>query len=182
MPAQPSRRSLIGAAVGTAAAALAAPSAVADAAAPSLVPVMTFRVQIGAGIEVGEVPGGRRRIVPIIGGRVDGDLKGTILPGGADWQTLRPDGLTEIWARYTIQPDGGGPAVIVTNPGVRKASAEVSARLAAGEDLDPALYYFRASPVFETGAPALRWLTESVFVCAGERHPDHVALRIYRAT
>ncbi|WP_369061817.1 DUF3237 domain-containing protein [Caulobacter sp. 73W] len=176
-----SRRALIVTA-GAASLTLAAQPSSAQPAAPSLVPVMTFRVEIGAGIEVGEVPGGRRRIVPIIGGRVDGDLKGTILPGGADWQTLRPDGMTEIWARYTIQPDGGGPAVIVTNPGVRKASAEVSARLAAGEDLDPSLYYFRASPVFETGAPALRWLTESVFVCAGERHPDHVALKIFRVT
>lgn len=181
MRQHPSRRALIGTA-GMASIALAAAPSSAQSTAPSLVQVMTFRVEIGAGIEVGEVPGGRRRIVPIIGGRVDGDLKGTILPGGADWQTLRPDGMTEIWARYTIQPDGGGPAVIVTNPGVRKASAEVSARLAAGEDLDPSLYYFRASPVFETGAPALRWLRESVFVCTGERHPDHVALKIFRVT
>jgi hypothetical protein len=109
---------------------------------------------------------------------VTGRLEGVVLQGGADWQTIRPTGITELWARYTIRASDGGH-IVVTNTGVRRASPEVSARLAAGERVDPSQYYFRAAPVFETGAPAHRWLTESTFVCAAERWPDHVMLRIY---
>lgn len=148
-------------------------------APPKLTLVMTFNVQIGPGVEVGQAGGGRKRIVPITGGTVDGRIKGRILPGGADWQTIRPDGVTDIWARYTIQPDGGGDAIVVTNPGVRRASAEVSAKLAAGDVVEPNAYYFRASPQFETGSAAHKWLTESTFVCVGERWPDRVTLKIY---
>lgn len=169
--------------LGFAPAMLAAGPALAQSArtaAPRLTHVLTFTVQIGPGVEAGQAGGGRKRIVPITGGTVEGRFSGRILPGGADWQTIRPNGVTDIWARYTVQPDGGGEAIVVTNPGVRRASAEVSAKLAAGEVVDPSAYYFRASPQFETGSPAHQWLTENTFVCVGERWPDRVTLKIYQ--
>jgi hypothetical protein len=147
---------------------------------PTLTFVFELRATVGAPQEIGEVRGGRRRIVPILGGRVDGPgLRGTIGAGGADWQLIRADGFSELDTRYTIQTDGGA-VVYVQNAGIRHAAPDVMQRLLAGEIVDPALVYFRTVPRFETSAPDLQWLTRAVFVGVGERHPDLVVIRFYR--
>lgn len=149
------------------------------AAAPLLTPRFELRVQVGPAQELGEYGGGRRRVVPITGGTVVGErVNGVILPGGADWQTIRPDGVTLLQARYTMQTSDG-QVIGIVNTGVRTASAEVAARMARGEQVDPSLYYFRASPVFEVGPGPYGWLTERLFVSAGERTPDLVRLTVY---
>lgn len=142
--------------------------------------VFDLDVQVGPAQELGDVGGGRRRVIPITGGRLNGPgLSGVILPGGADWQTIRPDGVTLLQARYTIRFDDGVTAGVI-NTGVRRAAPEVVARLTSGEVVDPALYYFRATPVFEVGPGAHGWLTESVFLSVGERLPDRVRLKVFR--
>jgi hypothetical protein len=149
-----------------------------DDAAPRLSLAFELQARIGPATEFGEVGGGLRRMVPILGGKVTGRLQAEVIPGGADWQTIRPGGVTDLWARYALRaPDGA--AIVVTNAGVRRASAEVSARLKDGDPVDPAEYYFRSSPAFETGSEAHRWLTEAVFVGVGERWPDHVRLKVF---
>ena len=37
----------------------------------------------------------------------------------------------------------------------------------AGEDVDPSLYSFRATPIFEVGPGPYQWLTENVFISTG---------------
>jgi hypothetical protein len=149
-----------------------------DDAAPRLSLAFELEVQIGPAVEFGEVGGGLKRMVPILGGRVFGRLEAEVIPGGADWQVIRPTGVTDLWARYALKT-ADGAAIVVSNTGVRRASVEVSARLAAGEQVDPADYYFRSSPAFETGALAHRWLTEAMFVGVGERGPDKVRLKVF---
>jgi hypothetical protein len=70
--------------------------------------------------------------------------------------------------------------VNVINSGVRRASPPVAARIVAGEAVDPALYYFRTTPVFEAGPGPHQWLVENVFVGVGERLPDLVRLSIHQ--
>jgi hypothetical protein len=147
-------------------------------AAPRLILAFELEAQIGPAVEFGPTGGGLKRMVPILGGRVTGRLKAEVIPGGADWQTIHPDGVTDLWARYALRA-ADGAAIEVTNIGLRRASAEVSERLAAGERVDPAEYYFRSSPAFETGSEAHRWLTETMFVGVGERWPDRVRLKVY---
>ncbi len=146
--------------------------------APELRFALSIEATIGEACEFGEVGGGRRRMVPILGGKVSGRLEGRVLAGGADWQTIRPNGVTDAWARYTLQT-ASGDNILVTNSGIRRASAEVSARMAAGEAIDPSNYYFRTAPVFETGEPAHRWLMEATFVGRAERWPDKVLLTVF---
>ena len=56
---------------------------------------------------VGLTPAGHRRVIAITGGQVDGPaLTGEVLPGGADWSVVRPDGAVHVWARYR-DPLGG---------------------------------------------------------------------------
>jgi hypothetical protein len=150
-------------------------------APPPLTFAFELSVLIGPGLEVGDFGGGRKRIVPILGGNVSGRLSGVVLPGGADWQTIRPSGVTDVWARYTVQADDGA-IIVVTNAGVRRASPEVSARLAAGERVAPEAYYFRTAPVFETGAGAHAWLTDSMFVGVAERRPDKVVITVFQVS
>lgn len=149
-----------------------------DDAAPRLSLAFELEAQIGPAVEFGETGGGLRRMVPILGGRVSGRLQAEVISGGADWQTIRPSGVTDLWARYALRA-ADGAAVVVTNIGVRRASAEVSARLAAGERVDPSAYYFRSCPAFDTGSAAHRWLTETMFLGVGERWPDCVRLKVF---
>ena len=98
---------------------------------------------MGAPLDLGLIPAGRRRIVPILGGTFEGSgLKGRIQPGGADWQIVRADGFTELDTRYTLETDDG-KLIYVQNVGIRHASPEVTAKLMKGEPVDPSLVYFR---------------------------------------
>jgi hypothetical protein len=141
---------------------------------------MELRVGVGPPVELGEVPRGRRRIIPILGGSFDGpEVRGTVLPGGADWQIVRADGLSELDTRYLLRTDAD-ELVYIQNAGMRHAPPDVAARLLAGEDVDPAQVYFATVPVFETAAPRLQWLTRAIFVGTGERHPAEVVIRVWR--
>ncbi len=147
---------------------------------PRLSLALEIHVQVGAPIDIGEVGGGRRRIVPILGGTFVGPgLSGRVLPGGADWQIVRADGFQELDTRYTLETDAGD-LVYVQNAGIRRGPAEVMQRLIAGEPVDQSLVYMRTVPKLETAAPALRWLTQSLFVGTGERYPHDVVVRFWR--
>jgi hypothetical protein len=117
--------------------------------------------------------------VPILGGRVAGPrLNGAVLPGGADYQLIRPDGVAEIEARYSVRLDDGA-LVYVVNRGLRHAAPEDMARLLRGEAVPPGRVYFRTAPVFETASPAHAWLVRTLFVGYGERDPEAVRVRIF---
>ncbi len=147
--------------------------------APTLEFVCQANVRVAEPLEFGEVSGQRKRVIPILGGDVSGPrLTAKVLAGGADWQAVGPRGVTEVLARYTLQA-GDGALISVTNRGVRRGPPEIMRRLLAGEAVDPALYHFRASPVFEVAAGPHQWLTESVFVCTGARWPDRVVLQVF---
>ena len=147
---------------------------------PGLVFAFELRAQLGPPMELGQVPAGRRRIVPILGDTFEGpDLRGTILPGGADWQIVRADGFTELDTRYTIETDAGAK-VYVQNAGIRHAPPAITEKLLAGQMVDPSQVYFRTVPVFETSAPELQWMTRAIFVGSGERRPSDVIVRFWR--
>lgn len=148
---------------------------------PSLAHLFRAEVLLGSVQEFGETPLGKRRIIPITGGQFEGErLRGEVLPGGADWQLVRPDGVALLDARYTLRTDDGA-LIYVSNRGVRHGPPEVLAQLARGEDVDPALYYFRATPTFETGAAHYGWLNNIVAVCSGVRRREAVVLGFWEA-
>ena len=136
---------------------------------PKLERLFRAVVEIAAPISVGMTPLGERRIIPITGGHFEGErLAGTVLPGGADWQLVRADGSALLEARYTLRTQDGA-FVYVRNRGVRSGPPDVLARLRTGESVEPASYYFRTTPTFETGAPPYTWLNDLVAVCSAAR-------------
>jgi hypothetical protein len=129
--------------------------------------------------DLGDTPYGRRRIIGITGGRFSGaKLSGKVLPGGADWQVIRGDGVAELDARYTLETTDGA-LIYVSNRGLRHGPAAVIERMARGEAVDPALYYMRTSPRLETAAPQYAWLNRCVCVASGARRAASVELDFY---
>jgi hypothetical protein len=150
-----------------------------SAPAPTLEYAFTVRATLAPPVELGEVDGKRQRYIEVTGGEVSGPrLTGTVLGGGGDWQTIGTTGLTEVYARYQLRA-ADGTVIGVINPGVRTATPEVIERLARGEDVDPALYYFRTTPSFTVRAGPHEWLRRHAFVARGIRRPDHVEIDFY---
>lgn len=136
-------------------------------------------IELAPAQELGAGPLGRRRIIAITGGRFFGErLSGRVLPGGADWQVIRADGVAELDARYTLET-ADGALVYVRNRGYRHGPAELLKRLAAGENVDPGRYYMRTTPLFETGDERYAWLNRMVCVASGARRPAEVELEVF---
>ena len=143
---------------------------------PKLAFAFSVRVIVGPIQDLGQTARGHRRIIDILGGTAEGPrFEGEILPGGADWQVVRPDGTIEVVARYTIRSRSGA-LVYVQNDGLRVASPEILARMSKGELVPFDSYRFRTAPRFETSDPSLKWMETSTFVGVAARTPDRVVI------
>jgi Protein of unknown function (DUF3237) len=141
---------------------------------------MSLAVDVGDVVTMGPGPLGERRVVGILGGTFEGSgMRGEVLPGGADWQIARQDGVLDLDARYALKEQAGG-IIRVVSQGYRHGPAEVLAALARGEAVDPATYFFRTIMRFETGAPYLESLNKTIAVATAERKARQVLLSAYK--
>src|SRR5689334_22284234 len=132
-------------------------------------PLFVFQIEVKPPKVVGATPGHDRRIGEITGGRFEGErLRGKILSGGSDWQSLRSDGATTLNVRILMEADDGA-LIGMTYLGVRHGPKEVMERLARGENVSPSEYYMRATPYYETAAEKYAWLNKVVSVAYGHR-------------
>ncbi len=146
---------------------------------PTLSYLFHAEILLGPVDEIGPTGLGRRRVIPIIGGHFMGErLVGAVLPGGADWQLVRPDGVALLDARYTLRT-ADGALIYISNQGIRSGPPEVLAQLARGEAVDGAHYYFRTTPHFETSAADYLWLNDLIVVASGLRQQAAVLLDFY---
>lgn len=147
--------------------------------APSLKPLCEIRAELGPPIEKGGGPGGLWRIIPIIGGVVEGErLSGCVLNLGADWQNIYDAGYAELDTRYVIETHDGA-MIDIRNFGFRHGPRDVLAKLSAGERVDPAAYYMRTSPRLQTGDPRYSWLNHTIFIGTGERAANAVRIGVF---
>ena len=134
--------------------------------------LMTLKVVVGGVQRIGAVPHGTRVTAPITSGHFDGPrLSGKVLPGGGDWTLLRGDGVLELDLRVTLETDDGA-LIHMTSFGLRHGPPDVMAALARGDTVDPASYYFRTTPRFETAHPKYEFLNRLLAVGIGEGHRD----------
>jgi len=141
--------------------------------------VFTITARIGEMTTAGDIGHGVRRIIPIIGGDVRGDINGKVLAFGADFQIIRPNELIELEAKYALETDDGA-TVYVENKGIRFGPVQLLQKLKRGEPVDPKLIYFRTAPKFETGAANYRWLMQHLFVASAARHADRVVIDVHQ--
>lgn len=129
--------------------------------------------------DVGPAPGGRRRIVVVKGGRFAGPrLNGEVLPGGGDWVLERADGTRRLDVRITLRADDGH-LIYASYGGLFSGAPDVMRRIVAGEPVEPSEYYFRVTPLFETGSERYAWLNRIVAIGVGRRTPTQVAYTVY---
>jgi len=152
-----------------------------ELAAPGLEFIFEAVVTLDPPRELGETKYGVRRIIGINGGHFEGpNIKGKVLSGGADWQTVRKDGTADLVATYSLQTDDG-VIIFIDNRGIRTAPKKVLARLAKGEDVPPSEYYMRTAATMEVAATSkYAWLNKAVIISTGMRKANSVILRFYR--
>jgi hypothetical protein len=132
-------------------------------------PLFIFQIDVKPPTIIGATPGHDRRIGEITGGRFEGEgLRGRILSGGSDWQSLRSDGATTLNVRLVMETDDGA-LIGMTYAGVRHGPKEVLDRIARGEKVNPSEYYMRATPYYETSAPKYDRLNRIVSLALGHR-------------
>ena len=142
-------------------------------------PLCKLQVEVADPYDFGTTPAGHRRVINIVGGSFAGPrMAGEVLPGGADWQILRPGGAAVLDARYTLRTHAG-ELIQVISQGIRHGPPEVMARLARGEPVDAGLYYFRTVLRFETGSDALGWLNDIIAIASGVRTRNLVELEAF---
>jgi len=146
-------------------------------------PQLEFLYELSAYLEsplaIGENPRGNRQIVPVTGGSFEGPrLKGKVLPGGADWLLVRPDGVGEIDVRATLQTDDGA-LIYVAYRGYLTKVAELLPRWAAGEQIPHEEYYLVATPYFETSAAQYAWLQQVVVIAMGSLIQGGVSYQVF---
>lgn len=146
--------------------------------APSLRHVTTIQVEVAEPVDLGKGADGWRRIVPIVSGSATGEMSGRVLPGGADFQVQRPDGVTELEARYPIELDDG-TRIEVINHAIRTGERRDIERLMAGEPVDPDRIYFRGSPQLRAPEGAWDWVNRTAFVATGIRRPFVVEIAVF---
>jgi hypothetical protein len=130
--------------------------------------IMEATVKVAGMQNIGTAQHGFRRIIPIIGGEFKGPrLKGRVLPGGADWQIIRSDGIREIEARYTLETDDGSK-IYVVNKGIIR-----------GQSDEPKTLYFKTTPIFEVAEEKYAWLTQSLFLANVEPRRGSVFIKFY---
>lgn len=122
---------------------------------PAVEFAFTIFATIDGPLQVGATPAGEIRAIPITGGEIAGEgMAGRVIPGGADWQRSRSDGVTEIEATYAIEL-ADGTLVKVINRGLIAPAAE-----AGGPG------YFRTAIEFTAPAGPHQWLNEAIFLCS----------------
>ena len=141
--------------------------------------LLTLSLTIGNTYLLGAVNGGNRRIVSVPDGSFEGTrLNGIVEPGGVDWVLDKPDGSLNIDVRLVLRTDDS-ELIALRYTGIRHGPPEVLERVARGEPVDPADYYFRISPQFETGSTRYAWLNNIVAVGRGYRRPAGPIYEIY---
>jgi hypothetical protein len=134
--------------------------------------LFVMRLNVKGLLIVGATPGVFRRVGVVPSGAFEGErLSGEVLDGGSDWQAVRDDGSTTLDVRLVLKTTDGA-MISMRYKGVRHGPPEIIKKIEDGEIVDPASYYFRIAPMFETASPKYDWLNRIVAVGSGHRFAD----------
>lgn len=148
-----------------------------DVPAPTTEIAIELRVTIAPAVSVGQSDAGTRQFIPITGGRFKGDgIQGEVMAGGADWQLVRPDGVVEVHALYSLRTDDGA-VIVVDNSGIIVPAAAPAAAGAA-----PPAAYMRTVPQFHAPKGKYEWLNKTAFIGTITPAPGGgaVIIRVFR--
>lgn len=132
--------------------------------------LLDMAIDLHPPLDIGSGPFGQRVLFEAAGGSFEGPrLCGEVLAGGGDWALFRPDGAMLLDVRLTLRTHDGALVRMtyrgrwIIPPELRSDLADPGRR----HQVDPARYYFRTNPLFETGASQYAWLNDIVCVGSG---------------
>ncbi len=134
-------------------------------------PLFTMQLAVSEVQKIGSDPIARQVGVIPDGSFTGERLSGRVRNGGSDWQTVRPGGSVLLDCRLVLET-ADGALIEMTYAGIRAGTPDVLARLARGEPVDPADYYFRINPLFATADSRYAWLNDVLAVGTGHRLPE----------
>jgi len=119
--------------------------------------IMRLHVMIDKPKTVGTTGQGLLKVIPIIGGTVTGkDIEGTVVDGGADWNTRYDNGIVHVFAKYMLKTNDGD-YIAIENEGYFESSTET---------------VIKTKPTFQTDTSGkYHYLNYGVFV--GELNVTH---------
>ena len=128
---------------------------------------------------IGATPGAFRRIGVVPGGVFEGErVRGEVLEGGSDWQTVRSDGATTLDVRLLLRT-ADDALIGMQYRGLRHGTPDIVARIDKGEAVDPASYYFRITALFETASSTYDWLNRILAIGVGHRRAEGVVYSLF---
>jgi len=136
-------------------------------------------VELEEPLDIGPTGAGRREIVYIRRGAIDGPrLQAEVLPGGGDWLLRREDGSLLLDIRATARTRDGH-LIYVSARGHLWLTPQAMQQMQQGKPVAAAEQYFRVAYTFETGAEAYAWLNRTLAVGVGEFRPGLVKISVY---
>jgi hypothetical protein len=91
---------------------------------------------------------------------------------------LRRDAVLDIEVRIVLETDDK-QLIYMHWKGYRHGPKEVIDRLNRGEEVDPASYYFRTTPYFETSSEKYAWLNRICAIATGSRVGDQRGFHVF---
>jgi hypothetical protein len=125
---------------------------------------------------IGPVPAGLRVNFYITGGEIAGPrLTGKVLPVGAEFLTVRQDGVGILDMRTTFEADDGA-LIYAPFPGVLDFGEDGFQSLLAGDQAQDGTP-FRSAPQYQTAHPDYQWLNRLQCVGIGQVFPSRAEAR-----
>jgi hypothetical protein len=125
--------------------------------------ILHLQVECSDVLEVKQGLDGYLRVIPITGGVFDGLIHGTIVNGGADWNTEKNKNCAHVFAKYLLQTEDG-EYIAVENQGILEYETDG---------------FIKTTPKFtadETGKYG--WLNHGVYVGSLEPGKGNYAVEI----
>lgn len=143
-------------------------------------PLFILLLEVQPAINVGKTPGVDRRVGVITGGRFEGErLRGTVMSGGSDWQSVRPgDGAWMLDVRIVLKTDDD-QTICMPYRGMRHGPQDVLDRIARGEVVKATDYYLRIAGFFETSSPEYAHLNNVIALGIGHRLPEGPVYQVF---
>lgn len=121
---------------------------------------------------IGPVAEGMRANFYVTGGTLQGPkLNGKLRPVGADWLTVRTDGVAVLDVRATFETDDGA-LIYVSYSGMIDMGPDGYQNFIDGNPPPPEGVDIRMTPKFQTSHPDYLWLNRAVCVGIGKGYLD----------
>jgi hypothetical protein len=133
---------------------------------------------------IGPVAEGMRANFYVTGGTLRGPrLNGKLRPVGADWLTVRTDGVAVLDVRATFETDDGA-LIYVSYGGMIDMGPDGYRNFIDGNPPPPEGVDIRMTPKFQTSHPDYLWLNRAVCVGIGKGYLDQsrVCYDVYEVT